>query len=299
MIVVVGSINLDTVLRVPRWPRTGETVEASGRTSHPGGKGANQAVAAARLGAEVSLVGAVGDDAEGRLLLQGLTADGVVTAQVRVVSEARTGAASIWVDDGGANAIVLSPGANSAMSEQDVDRCLPMLRRAEILLLQLEIPLATVAYLLDRLPRRLPRVLLDPAPAQPLERLPLPRVDLLTPNRHELEHLAGPRTIEEAATSLLKAGVKGVICTRGAEGLTVWSKGKRRSLPAFAVDAVDETAAGDAFNGALAVALAQGQALDDALRWASAAGALTATRPGAQPSLPTRAELERFLTDQQ
>jgi len=296
-IAVLGSVNMDLVCEVPRFPRPGETLRGRSFARYPGGKGANQAVAAARLGAEVSFFGKVGDDPFGDELLLSLKENNVNVEAVEKERNVPSGIASIWVTETGDNAIVIVSGANGQVNETYVDRVLTRLAAAKVLLLQLEIPLATVAYLLRRLPVKTPLVILDPAPAQDLSSLPLERVDIITPNRGELHALTGEEDLEKAAQELLARGVGNVVCKAGAEGAYLFNKNGRRHFPAFPVKVVDSTAAGDAFNGALAAALTEGFSLEESLRWANAAGALACTRPGAQPSLPSREELEQFLAE--
>lgn len=295
MIEVLGSINMDLVCEVSRLPHEGETLCGLKFARYPGGKGANQAVAAARLGAQVFFYGKVGDDLFGNELLRSLVKNGINVEEVERVQGSPSGIASIWVAENGENAIVYVPGANALVDTAYVDQVLPGLATAKILLLQFEIPLETVAYLLRRLPPKSPIVILDPAPAQDISALPLERVDIITPNRGELSALTGEEDLEEAARRLLALGVGQVVCKVGAEGAFLIEKNGIRHVPSFHIDPVDTTAAGDAFNGALAVALAEGKDIEEAVHFANAAGALAATRPGAQPSLPTRQEVEALL----
>jgi ribokinase len=259
-----------------------------------GGKGANQAVAAARLGASVSFFGKVGRDPFGERLLEGLRADGVNVAAVESTDKEATGTASIWVEEGGENAIACVPGANGMVDADYIDRIFDRVAAADVLLLQLEIPLDTVAYLLGRLPRGRPLVILDPSPAQDLSRLPLRRVDVLTPNRTELLALTQMDDMKSAAAALLRAGIGAVICKAGGEG-AFWFGETMSHVPAVPVCVVDTTAAGDAFNGALACAITERSMLD-AIRWANAAGAIATTKAGAQPSLPRRVDVDRLYS---
>ncbi len=293
MIAVLGSANMDVVTEVARMPRPGETVPGKSLRHYPGGKGANQAVAAARLGGAVAFYGKVGRDAYGERLLDALHADGVDVSEVEIASDVATGTASIWVEDTGENAIACVPGANGAVDRAYVDRVLARIAAARVLLLQLETPLETIGYLLDRLPKPHPLVVLDPAPARDLSRLPLGRIDILTPNETELRTLTGISDAGRAARSLLADGVRTVVCKAGERGAIMFGA-TAAEVPAFRVRVLDTTAAGDAFNGALAVALAD-RPLRDAVRFANAAGALATTKPGAQPSLPRRADVEELL----
>ena len=294
-IAVLGSINTDLVCGVPHFPRVGETVLSREFARYSGGKGGNQAVAAARLGAQVSFYGKVGDDLFSQELLGSLRENRVNVEAVGQDQNAPSGIASIWVTETGENAIVYVPGANALVDTAYVDQVLPELTAAKVLLLQFEIPLKTIAYLLRGLPSKSPLVILDPAPAKDISSFPLERVDIITPNRGELAALTGEEEVAKAARKLLSFGVGQVICKAGAKGAYLIAANNFRHFPAFLVNPVDTTAAGDAFNGALAVALAEGRSLEEAVRFANAAGALAATRRGAQPSLPTRQEVEALL----
>ncbi len=290
-ITVVGSLNLDATVRVPRLPLPGETVMGRGHAHDTGGKGANQAVAAARLGRRVEMVGMVGRDDAGNRLLAALDAAGVGTATVRRSPSLATGLALIMVDDAAENTIVVIPAANGALSPDDLDSA--VIGSAAVVLLQLEIPLETVEAAVG-LARG--KVVLNPAPANPLPASLLSRVDVLVPNRTELALLAGaepPTTVEEAAVLARSlSGPKGVVVTLGAEGALVVSAGQATYVPAPRVNAVDPTGAGDAFCAGLADALVDGADLVAATRWAVRCGAAAVTRRGAQASLPTRAEVE-------
>jgi ribokinase len=291
---------MDLVARTPRLPGAGETVLGTGDLlSIPGGKGANQAVAAARLGADVHMVGRVGNDAFGRTLLNGLRAERVNTKFVRRTAGVATGCASILVDARGENCIVVSPGANARVTPADVDAAETIIRRAAVVVLQLEIPLATVRRAIALARKHGVPAVLDPAPVPPGE-LPdaLYRVDVLSPNEHEAAQLAGVRRAAPStvAARLIKRGLKRLVLKLGAKGsLSVDPAGVTRRAKPFRVKAIDTTAAGDAFTGALAVAMAEGMEIDAALRFANAAGALCCSRMGAQPALPTRGEVERVV----
>jgi ribokinase len=266
--------------------------------TYPGGKGANQAVAAARLGAEVHLLGRVGDDAFGRVLRANLAKNGVNTRFVGVSPAAATGTAMILLQKGGENSIVLSPGANLSLRPADIDAAWPALGRAAFVLLQLEIPLATACHAVDLCRRHGIRTILDPAPAP--QRLPaaLLGVDILSPNETEAATILGARrTISPRRTlqRLLRAGAKSVVLKLGKHGSMHGSATDFCHVEGFKVRVVDTTAAGDCFTAALAVALAEGMDTAAALRFANAAGALACTVAGAGPSLPTRHALARLL----
>lgn len=295
MIAVLGSINIDLVVEALHFPRPGETRRGLSFAQYPGGKGANQAVAAARLGGKVSFFGKIGNDQFGDELLKALQTDGVDLSAVEREHNSSSGIASIWVTQNGENMIMYVPGANDQVDLAYAEKILPMLSQSEILLTQLEIPLQTIAYVLERLPPRRPVVILDPAPAQDISGLPLSRVNILTPNRGELFSLTGEKNIKKAGKKILSWGVGTVICKAGADGAFLIERQLYRNFPGFKVNPIDTTAAGDAFNGALAVALFEGKSVEEALIFANAAGALSVTRKGAQPSLPFRDEVEEFI----
>jgi len=292
-IVVLGSANMDVVMEVPRLPRPGETLPGRRSGLFPGGKGANQAVGAARLGADVAFCGKVGEDAFGETLLAGLRAAGVDTSAVAIDNGPATGVACILVTPAGENAIALSPGANGRVDKRYAEGVLERIAAARILLLQLEIPIATVGHLLRRLPLKRPIVILDPSPATNLSALPLARIDILTPNRGELETLAGCSDPKVGGRRLIAQGVSNVICKAGADGAYWICEGRAVHLPAIPIVPVDTTGAGDAFNAALAWGLCS-MSIGGALPWAVAAGALASTQRGAQPSFPTGEALAAF-----
>jgi ribokinase len=299
-VAVVGSLNMDLVVRAPRLPSPGETIIGHDFHILPGGKGANQAVAAARLGARVSMVGRVGHDAFACSLLDNLAAAGVDHTFVAQDAEAATGVALIEVDDGGQNSIVVASGANMRLSPADVDAAETIVAAAAVLLLQLESPLEVVIRAAQIARAHGAMVILNPAPACPLSSTLLSLVDVLVPNESETALLAGMPVgdlaeAEAAATALRQSGVRTVILTLGEQGALLAQAGGIEYFPAFAVRPVDTTAAGDAFMAGLAVALAEGQSLAEAVRWGNAAGALATTQLGAQPSLPTRQALETLL----
>lgn len=299
-VVVVGSLNMDLVVRAPRIPRPGETIIGGEFHTAPGGKGANQAVAAARLGGQVSMVGRVGSDAFAQSLLDGLTADGVDHNFVTQDPDAATGVAFIVVDDAGENSIVVASGANMRLSSANVDAAKVVIASADVLLLQLEIPLAAVTQAARAAHAHGATVILTPAPACPLPPELLSLIDVLVPNESEAALLTrlpvGDRAeIESAAMALRELGVDTVVLTLGRRGALLVREGEKEFIAAFEVTAVDTTAAGDAFVGGFAVALAEGRSLTDAVRWGNAAGALATTKLGAQPSLPARRAVEALM----
>jgi ribokinase len=294
-ILVVGSINMDLVVRVPHTPAPGETVLGGDFQTFPGGKGANQAVAAARMGGDVTMVGRVGHDDFGNTLIKALVDNQIRTTYVIKDSDAATGIAMIAVAPDGENSIVVASGANYEVSVEDVNHTRELMREADILLVQLECPLETVLAAVDLAAVYDVPVVLNPAPAQPLSKTLLSQVSYLTPNESELRILSGEEDVEKAVQKLLSWEVKNLIVTLGANGARIITHEMDRHLPAYEITAVDTTAAGDAFNGALAVALAEGAPLLEAVRYGMAAGALSATKRGAQPSLPKRDAVENFL----
>ncbi len=304
MIAVLGSANMDLTTRLPRIPRPGETVRGTDLRRSPGGKGANQAVAAARLAPDdtVAFFGKIGVDPFGDMVLTSLDKAGIDIRALERTPDQPTGTATIWVDDSAENAIAYVPGANSSVDLDFIDRVLPAIAAADILLLQLEVPIESIAYLLRNLDSDHPLVILDPAPAQDLSALPLRRVDLLTPNRGELTAVSGIDRLDQAMLRMRQLGVRHVVCKSGSQGAFVLPDhlDTPQIVAAPRIDAIDTTAAGDAFNAALACRFGlSAEPLQDAVRWATVAGALTTTRCGAQTSLPTRADVEVFLASEQ
>lgn len=298
-VVVVGSANTDLVCLVDRLPEPGETVLGGQFLQAAGGKGANQAVAAARLGAEVTFIARLGTDAYGDRAVAGYAADGLETRFLVRDPDRPSGVALILVDSGGENQIAVAPGANGALTPADIEAARSAFEQAQVVLLQLEIPLDAVAAAARLGHECGAKVILNPAPAPP-EPLPaelLGWVDVLTPNETEAARLAS--AAGEPPTALLhrlsQFGVESVVLTRGRAGALVSLPEGVLNIPAPVVTAVDATAAGDAFNGALAVGLAGGRPWSTAVRQACAAGALAATKAGAQPSLPTLTELQQLL----
>jgi ribokinase len=300
-VLVVGSSNTDMVLRVPRIPRPGETVLGGAFAMAGGGKGANQAVAAARAGARVTFVARVGDDVFGERALAGFAADGVDTRFVLKTAGAASGVALIAVDERGENSIAVASGANEHLSVADVDAAATAFAAADLVLLQLESPLETVAAAVRKAGEKGTLVVLNPAPARPLDEALLAGVSVLTPNETEAELLSGVPVrdddgVRTAAAALRRRGPGTVVITLGGRGVYALAPDFEGFAPAFRVEAVDTTAAGDVFNGALAVALAEKRPLAEALRFAQAAAAISVTRPGAQPSAPSRAEIGMFMS---
>jgi ribokinase len=295
-IVVVGSINMDLVARTARIPLAGQTLIGTDFATTPGGKGANQAVAAARLGYVVEMAGAVGEDVFGQALLDNLTAAGVGCSAVERVA-GPSGVAPITVADNGENSIVVVPGANGKVDPAFIDRQAALIRSAGMVLCQLELPIATVCYLLALCAEAGVPVMLDPAPAAPLPEQIWSQVAWFTPNETEAAlYLGSGMRPEAAAAELLKRGLRGVVLKRGGEGAYVAvADGNAEWVRPFPVEAVDTVGAGDCFNGTFAVALLEGGDPWQAARFASAAASISVTRRGAQASMPSRAEVDEFL----
>ncbi len=297
-LLVVGSANLDLVLQVPRLPGPGETVLGGSFSRAWGGKGANQAVGAARLGAEVLFVGRLGRDREGQEFREALQKEGLDPVRLEEDPDHPTGRAFILVEPGGENLIAVAPGANQALLPGQVARARDAFRGADAVLAQLEVPLESVEEAARLAEEAGAPFFLDPAPARPLPDSLLGRVAALTPNRKEGALLAGldpDSPPEEIGRALLERGPEAVALTLGAGGVLLFLRSERIFLPPFPVEARDATAAGDAFAAALAVGRARGLEWAEACRFAAAAGALAATRLGAQPSLPGLAEVETLL----
>ena len=294
-IVVVGSLNMDLVIQTPRHPQPGETITGGQFRTIPGGKGANQAVAAARMGGRVTMIGCVGRDPFGDTLIENLSAAGVDTGRVGR-AEASTGVALITVAATGENTIVLAPGANAAVSAQIVASHADAIANADALLLQLEVPLDAVQAAVEIAQARGTPIILNPAPARTLPADLLQQVTYLIPNEHEAALLGIGR--EAGQASWRRGGSANVILTLGERGALAMLPGESTPAPAFSVPVVDTTAAGDAFVAAFAVALTEGKSAVAATRWGCAAGALACTVLGAQPSLPMRAAVEALLAAQ-
>jgi ribokinase len=302
-IVVVGSLNMDLVVRMPQMPKPGETRLGGIFRTFPGGKGANQAVAAARLGARVSLVGCVGDDAFGREMRAALDREEIDTTHIFIQQDEATGVALIQVDAQGQNSIAVASGANFKLTGAEVEKALQTLDEIDALVMPLETPLDTIYAAATLAARRGIRVLLNPAPAQVLEKDLLRMVDVLVPNEHELALMAdmplsSADDLARAASHLLEAGAKNLLVTMGGQGAMLFTeRGPGMAIPPYPVQPVDSTAAGDCFVGALAVGLCEGKTLRSAAEFASAAAAISVTRAGAQPSLPNRGEVALFIKE--
>jgi ribokinase len=299
-ILVIGSLNMDQVVVTPRLPLMGETVLGNSYSTYPGGKGANQAISAARLGASVRMVGCIGQDTFGQSLRDNLVINKVDVSHLKVSPNISTGTALITVDQSGRNTIIVVPGANFDLLGQDIDALEKTMEGVSLVVVQMEIPLETVweSILLAR--KHAIPVVLNPAPANALPDNILNGLDYLIPNESELSLLTNRPTgtlpeIRSACAFLLSKGVKRVILTRGEDGCYYVDKEGEILLPAFTVDSVDSTAAGDAFIGGFASSIVKGKDVQTALITGAAAGALSVTRAGAQTSLPTRQELENFL----
>ncbi len=299
-IVVIGSSNTDMIIKIDRIPRPGETVIGGRFSTAPGGKGANQAVAAARAGGDVAFIGRVGNDIFGNEALKGFAADNINIEHIIKDTTAPSGVASIFVDKNGQNSIAVAGGANANLSPVDIEAAEKTIAGADILVMQLETPIYTVTAAAIMAHTHGVKVILNPAPAQPLTDDLLKTVSILTPNETEAELLTGIGVENEgdarkAAEALLERGVATVLVTLGENGVIIASADGVRKVDAFKVDPVDTTAAGDVFNGALAVAIAEGSQLEKAVLFANAAAAISVTKLGAQPSAPTRQEIDKFL----
>ncbi len=299
VIVVIGSVNMDLVVECNAMPAPGETIMGGQSQTIPGGKGANQAVAAARLGAEVYMVGRIGDDDYGRTLRQGLTKNGVDTKHLKTTPRTASGTATIIVQKGGENSIIVTPGANAKVTPQDVQSASAIIKKADAVLLQLEIPQASVRRAILLAKKHHVMSILDPAPA-PAVGLPdaLYKVSIISPNETEAATILKMQsaTPEVISRKLLSKGAKNVVLKLGKRGAMHADRTNVMThVRGFKVDAIDTTAAGDSFTAALAVARAEGKSWADAIRFANAAGALACTVFGAQPSLPRRVAVKQLL----
>ncbi|MBF7095577.1 ribokinase [Alkalibacter mobilis] len=299
MITVVGSLNMDLVITAPTIPRPGETVLGTSFKQIPGGKGANQADAAAKLKADVTMIGAVGKDSMGEQLKRSLESDGVDVQRVLEKDDYSTGVAAIIVEEKGNNAIAVAPGANYGLTPEDIENMEECFKKTNVMIVQLETPLETVRKALKMAKDFGAITILNPAPARELDEEILSLTDILTPNETELEILSGLPTdnlddIQIAAEKLMEKGVKEMIVTLGGQGCMHITKENISVMPAYKVKVVDTTAAGDSFNGAIGVALDEGKTMEEALKFAMKVGAMTVSKAGAQTSLPYLNEVENF-----
>jgi len=301
-IVVVGSSNTDMVIKVKNLPKPGETVIGKEFYIAAGGKGANQAVAAARLGADVTFIAKVGKDMFGDRAIANFQESGINTDFVFRDEKNPSGVALIFVDEKGENSIAVSPGSNANLVKENIKLAIDEIKKAVIMLIQLEIPIETVEYAVNVAKQHNVKVILNPAPARKLSDQLLKRVDIITPNESEAEVLTGLKIVDDisaakAAEALIQKGVGNVVITLGERGAFLYTKSDNMLIPTKRVNAVDTTAAGDAFNGGLAFALGSGMSLKDAIHFANFVGAYSVTRKGAQPSMPNYDEVKRFMSD--
>lgn len=302
-VVVLGSINMDLTTYVPKLPQPGETLQGSSYITVPGGKGNNQAVAAARLGASTKFIGRVGTDGFGEEVLQIVADQNVDISQVMKDPNNGTGLAVISVDEKAENSIIIISGANFALDDSDVERTSQNMDDAKVLMLQMEIPLETALKAARIAKEKGVTVVFDPAPAKPLSDEAFKLIDVITPNETETEILIGIRPANQedaskAAKILLQKGVGTAIIKMGGNGVYYESKEESGFVPPYKVNPIDTVAAGDAFNAGLAVAISEGKPLPEAVRWGAAAGAIATTRKGALPAMPYREELEKLMKEQ-
>lgn len=303
-LVVLGSVNADHVLQVPTFPRPGETLHGRNYQVIPGGKGANQAVAAARLKADIGFIACVGDDAFGIESCERFKLDGMDIRGVKVQADCPTGIAMIQVSDHGENSICLSAEANDHLTAEAIEDDLPRIRAASYLLMQLETPIDGIIKAAQVAKQAKTNVVLNPAPARELPSSLLSCVDVITPNETEAQVLTGitvtdDASAQQAATVLHQQGIEIVIITLGAKGVWLSENGRGQLIPGFRVSATDTTAAGDTFNGAFVTGLLENMPLESAIKFAHAAAAISVTRFGAQTSIPTRQEVDEFLAQHQ
>ncbi|WP_306331170.1 ribokinase [Vibrio injensis] len=303
-LVVLGSVNADHVLQVPTFPRPGETLHGRNYQVIPGGKGANQAVAAARLKADVGFIACVGDDTFGIESCERFKLDGMDIRGVKVQADCPTGIAMIQVSDRGENSICLSAEANDRLTAEAIEDDLPSIRAASYLLMQLETPIDGIIKAVQVAKQAKTNVVLNPAPARELPLSLLSCVDVITPNETEAQVLTGitvtdDASAQQAATVLHHQGIEIVIITLGAKGVWLSENGRGQLIPGFRVSATDTTAAGDTFNGAFVTGLLENMPLESAIKFAHAAAAISVTRFGAQTSIPTRQEVDEFLAQHQ
>ncbi|NMA60590.1 MAG: ribokinase [Firmicutes bacterium] len=300
-VLVIGSLNMDLVVHTPRVPGDGETLLGASFHRYFGGKGANQAVAVARQGVETFMAGRVGEDTFGQDQLASLQQEGIDTTYIRVDPEQSSGVASIIIDSSGNNRIIVVPGANGAVTTDDIQALAPLMAQCACVVLQLEIPVETVLFAIKQASSLGVKVILNPAPAETLPGDIYQHITLITPNESEAQLLTGIEvkdlpTARQSAQALLAKGVEAVVITLGSQGVYGINAQGEFHFPAHQVIVVDTVAAGDTFTGALAALIGEGYSLEDAARYANAAAALAVTRHGAQPSIPTRSEVEEFLS---
>ncbi len=299
-IVVVGSFNMDLVIKADRRPKSGETLIGNEFAMFIGGKGSNQAIAAARLGAEVTMVGRLGTDPFGDRFMAEFAKENIDTRYVVRDATLGTGVASPVIDADGENSIIIVPQANMALSPEDVNRASSRIAEADVLLLQMEVPIESSQCAAQLAQTNGAQVILNPAPAGPLHDEFLAQVDVLTPNELETEFLSGVTVTDEegarrAANVLLDKGISTIVLTLGSRGSLLSTNNQQKLIKGYEIDVVDTTGAGDAFCGALATALGRGAKIEEAVTFANAAGALAVTVLGAAPSLPTSEEIDKFL----
>lgn len=299
-ILVIGSSNTDMIVNVPRIPKSGETILGGKFLLAAGGKGANQAVAAARSGGNVTFVSKVGKDSFGKQSIEGYRQDGINTDYILIDENESTGVALIYVSEDGENSIAVAPGANMKITPEDIQNISELIEKNDFLLMQLEIPFETVKAATKIANHLNKKIILNPAPARHLDDELLKCISIITPNETETEILTGikiksDQDISDGAEFLMAKGINTVIITLGAKGIYLATKDIRKFIPSFKVDAVDTTAAGDVFNGAFVTALAEDKSLIEAAIFGNAASALSVTKAGAQPSIPLRAEINEFL----
>lgn len=302
-LIVLGSVNVDHILNVPKFPKPGETLSGSNYKISFGGKGANQAVAAGRLGANVQFIAAVGNDELGNKIKQQLNNDNINTCSVACIEGQNTGVALILVNAQGENQIAIHAGANAQVTTEYLLKYKEDIINADAILMQLETPLATIEQAAKLAKQHQTLVILNPAPARKLSDDLLNHIDIITPNETEAEYLTGIKVLtekdaEQAAMFLHKKGIETVIITLGCKGAWVSSAQRGAIITGFKVKAIDTIGAGDTFNGMLVTALLEGKSLEQAIKYAHAAGALSVTKPGAQTAVPFRNEVEEFLEQQ-
>jgi ribokinase len=291
IITVIGSINMDLVTSTNQIPKVGETVLGNSFHTIPGGKGANQAVAAARLGSDVTMVGAVGNDSFGKALVEHLTNEGINTENIMKVKDTSTGIASIILSEAD-NSIIVVPGANNHITPEVIEKHIDIIINSNILLLQLEIPLKSVIRAVEIAKKNGILTILNPAPIQKLPKELLEMVDFVTPNEHEQAQLFA--SIDGTDKELEKLKEKCIV-TKGSKGVIIYKNGEKIEIPSIQVEAVDTTGAGDSFNGALATALCERLEIEEACRFANVVGAISVTKLGAQTGMPSKKEVEEFL----